>query len=196
MTCANRRRHRTFHVRSFLMGAMILVVLSAGPTWGGEKENLLHNAGFEEALLNWSATGTVQCMVREKWHPRTGDWAFGMGNDEGPNDAYGEISQEIELPNPIVEKRVCYFTMWVLTEDNYTGNLRMELEFFDSEGRKLKEVSRSFAGMPRWEWEMETTWAPAPLGTKRIRVSCRSENMESGSGYSFIWFDDGSITVK
>ncbi len=161
------------------------------------EENLLQNGGFEGAGSScWTNTGTASCLMAQTWRHRTGDQAFAMGNDSGPEDAYGELSQEIELPVPTQRKKMCALTAWIMAEPYYTGRLMLKLECFNSDGETLAEKYRWFGGISASKWEREKIRGYAPWRTKTIRVSCVSSNMASGDGLSCIWLDDLSLSLK
>ena len=184
-----------------MRGLLLIEVLAAGLLLAGlapgdENGNLLENGGFEDVLLApWSATGSVAAMVVKPWHPRAGARAFGMGNDGGSTDAWGSIVQDVHLSPSVAGRRACRFEVWVMPEGGYTGMMTLQLDFLGAAGESLYELHRSFVGMHKGAWERKMISAMVPCGTARIRVACLSERMQPGDGYSFIWFDDGSVTL-
>ena len=159
--------------------------------------NLLLNSSFEEdGLKCWGVTGTALRLERGNWHPRTGRWAFGIGNDEGMPDADGAITQEVAVPEGVKVGQKCFFSVWMMKEANFSGVFALKLEFLGEGGQTLREVSRP-AGTPvRQEWQMARVFGVLPSGVRRIRVACTCEGMKSGTGQSFVWIDDAALTVQ
>jgi len=175
----------------------LVMLLCPGSVVGltDEKANLLRNPGFEQdpaekLLFGWDVSGTATDMGRKEWHPRTGRWAFGFGNDNGPEGAGGQISQEIKIPEEMVSAHRCFFTVWVLAEHQYGGVLLLKLEFIDSDGQELASRYQRFSGISKTKWEQRRIWRRLPAGTKAIRAICTIEGMPEGNGSSFIWIDD------
>ncbi len=85
--------------KSFMV---ITVVLLAAQWAAGAIGNLLEKPGFEHGLAPWLATGTAQAILRADWQAHSSRWSFGVGNDGGPDEAYGRGSQDIELSEPFL----------------------------------------------------------------------------------------------
>ena len=179
-------------------GCLLALILLTGLTSAkAQSSNLLLNSGFEvEGPASWGVTGTALRLERGNWHPRTGRWAFGIGNDEGTPDAYGEIAQEVPLPEGVAVGRKCFFSIWMMKEANYSGVFSLKLAFLSEDGQTLREISRP-AGTPvRQEWQMARVFSVVPAGARRVRVACSGERMKSGTGQSFVWIDDTSLTME
>lgn len=173
-----------------------LAVLLATPGSLYAGENLLRDGGFEADMTSWNATGTVQAIQRADWHSRSGRSSFGAGNDAGPYGAWMTLSQDVALPQPLLASRRCTFVVWVMAERNCTGDLSIKLDFLDSEGRSVGTSKSVFLQKTRGKWKEKRLSDVAPRGTKTIRATCRSENVEPGGGLSFVWFDDASLTLE
>jgi hypothetical protein len=163
----------------------------------GEGTNLLRNSGFEdEGAPWWGVTGTALRVERANWHPRTGRWSFGIGNDEGPRDASGGIAQEVDLSGMAAAGRKCYFSAWLMMEDKHTGTPVMKLEFLGEDGRTLSEVARPTGSAMKGTWQLVRIFGVVPVEATRVRAVCLSQHMKSGTGQSFVWLDDTALTVE
>lgn len=183
-------------MRTLVVGLLVLIALVDVLPVHAQGLNLLRNGGFEEpGVPYWGVTGTAQRLERGDWHPHAGKWSFGIGNDSGTQDAFGEIAQEVDLPATAVVGRKCVFTIWLLTEPDHAGSLLMKLEFLDGEGDVLREVSRPAAGSMKQGWRPSRIYGLVPAGATRVRVVFRDERMKSGRGQSFVWIDDAEVIV-
>jgi len=173
---------------AFLFSVCIALL---GSAWG--EENLLLNPGFEDGVEPWKNAGNAAFIGRVTWHAQSSDWSVGVGNDEGVQDAYGEWSQVVQLPAVISDETKYTFTVHVLVETSYKGKTMMKLEFQDRDGDILETAERSFRLAAGQNWQKRRLKDLAPAGTKSIRVICRSEEMQPGTGRSVIWFDNVSL---
>ena len=150
------------------MGLLLLIALTGLPLAKAQSSNLLRNSSFEEeGPQYWGVTGTALRLERGNWHPRTGRWSFGIGNDEGPEDAGGEVSQEVDLPGTAAVGRKCFFSTWLMTEAKHTGSFVMKLEFLGDGGQKLGEVARPAGAGDRQEWQLARIYGMVPTGARR-----------------------------
>jgi hypothetical protein len=173
-----------------------LIPLTCVPAADAQSSNLLRNHSFEaDGLESWAVTGTALRLERGDWHPRTGRWSFGIGNDGGPRDAYGRIFQDAELTGATAGRK-CFLTIWLMMEANYTGTFSMKLEFLGPDGKTLREFSRPAGGSVGQGWELARVAGIVPAGAARVRASCAGEHMKSGTGQSFVWMDDASLSVE
>ncbi|HPG00335.1 MAG TPA: hypothetical protein PLE77_09695 [Kiritimatiellia bacterium] len=183
-------------MRTVAVGLLVLIAFADMAPVCAQGLNLLRNGGFEEGgVPYWGVTGTAQRLERGDWHPHTGKWAFGIGNDSGMQDAFGAIAQEVDLSGTAVVGRKCVFTVWLLTEPDHSGSLLMKMEFLDSEGKVLREVSRPAAGSMKQGWRPSRIYGLVPAGATRVRVVFADERMKSGRGQSFVWIDDAEVVV-
>ena len=157
-----------------------------------EGKEILKNFSFEKGAESWGKFGNAKDIEPHDWHPYEGKWSYGIGNDNGPKKAYGEIYQEIRMPGTIKEKDLFIFKMWLKSEDNYTGKASLKLVFLASDNKLLKSYqSKSLSG--KFTWTKLLVSGEAPKGTKKVVIKCTSRDMTSGSGCSFVWFDNANI---
>jgi hypothetical protein len=176
---------------------LVLIALTGIGSANAENSNLLRNSSFEaEGSPDWGVTGTVLRVEAKNWHPRTGRWSFGIGNDEGPWDGWGGISQEVDLPAPALEGQRCYLSVWLMAEAQYTGIFVMSLEFLGADGQQLRNVSRPTGGALKERWQMARIMGVMPAGATRVRVVFASQHMRSGTGQSYVWIDDASLKIE
>ncbi len=156
------------------------------------EDGVLKNPGFEKGLKHWEKKGNAKAIDCYSFHPHKGKLSFGIGNDDGPTQASGEISQNIQLPYEISAGEVFIFSMWMMGEGKYTGNAYLTLTFLGANHNLLKLCHSEIYG-GRFNWKKATVSGKAPRGTRSIRVKCVSENMKTGQGASFVWFDNGNV---
>lgn len=176
-------------------GVVLALVLTA-PSAASALEALIQDSGFEADLGAWCSTGTAQEVKRSDLRPRTGKWGFGIGNDQGPNGADAALWQEVRLATPLAEDRPCTFAIWIVVEEKYTGRFAAEMEFLDPKGLCLKKARSTILRAVPGQWTWKKLKDRAPAGTAAIRVTCRSERMRAGRGWSFIWFDDVTLDLE
>ena len=176
--------------RTAVMGALLMVALSAAG-----QESMLGNAGFEEGgegFAPWAASGTASHIGPYEWQHHDGKRAGGIGNDQGPADACGDLWQEVRVPGGLGKGDLVIFSVWVQGEDRYSGTAAVAVEFLDAEGRLLTSFdSQPLSG--RFEWTNVVVSGEAPEGATRAVVRCTSRNMAPGKGISFVWFDDARV---
>ena len=155
-------------------------------------QDILKNSSFEEGTVHWEKKGNAAHIELHQWHRYDGKSSYGIGNDGGPEDVYGEIFQEIRVPGEIKKGELFVFKMWVETEDRYTGKAALKLEFLSSDNKLLKSCeSEILSG--RFNWTKVAVSGEAPEGTKKVIVKCVSRDMAMGKGLSFIWFDNAGF---
>lgn len=157
-----------------------------------DRVKIISNASFEEGSVHWKKRGTASHIEPHEWHNYEGKSSYGIGNDNGPENAYGEISQEIRVPDEIKHGDIFIFRIWVKSENRYTGKARLELIFLDFDNKIIKACqSKVLSG--RFEWTKVTVRGQAPDGTKNVVVKCISENMSQATGLSYVWFDNAGV---
>ena len=169
----------------------MLISASISSVAAGEN-GLLQNPSFENDSNFWQKKGNATSIGCYTWHKHQGNSSFGIGNDDGPENAYGEIFQELQVPGSIEKGDFFIFNIWVKTEDRYTGKANLEINFLDSDNKLLKTYkSKVLSG--RFDWTKVTVKGEAPEGVKKVVVKFVSRDMATGKGLSFIWFDNASI---
>ncbi|MCK5225590.1 MAG: discoidin domain-containing protein [Planctomycetes bacterium] len=157
-----------------------------------EAVEILKNPSFEEGAAHWEKKGNAGRIETHPWHPYEGKSSYGISNDGGAKNAYGEISQEIQAPGEIKKADLFIFKAWMKSEDKYAGKASLKLEFWDSNDNLLmSRQSEVLSG--RFEWTKMMVNGEAPEDTKKVIVKCISENMSMGKGLSYVWFDDISV---
>lgn len=106
-----------------------------------EGREMLVNRSFDSKADGWKITGNTGNSGAFEWHSFDGKASCGMGNDNGPANAAGEITQQVELPPDVKPGDVLTFTMWAKTEANYTGKSGLVLEFLDARDEVLASNS-------------------------------------------------------
>ena len=62
-----------------------------------EVPGILKSPSFERGTGSWRKSGNARNIGRFSWHHYDGAFSYGIGNDEGPDNAYGEVFQEIPV---------------------------------------------------------------------------------------------------
>lgn len=184
---------------SFFMAAMFS---------NAAEKNLLQNPGFEndQRLDKWATDGKATFIWTETWHPRSGAWAFGVGNDLdwAQDNNRGQCFQVLCDPAnpdklyPVVEGDVVNFSVYVMGEEGHGGQASLKIEFFGYDRLKgLSEPPLAFCQSKietgAFDWKEVKVSGAVPKGTVSVAVSCLSENMPKGSKY--VWFDDGLVAI-
>ena len=180
----------------FLVFGVLMCVFSEGtsaiPPTSQEAVEILKNPSFEEGTVGWEKKGNASCLELLQWHPYEGKSSYGIGNDGGAENAYGEIFQEIQSPGEIKKGDLFIFKVWMKSEDRYSGKASLKLEFLDTNDNLLMACqSKVLSG--RFKWTKIAVHGEAPQGTKKIIVKCVSADMAEGKGLSYVWFDDISV---
>ncbi len=102
-----------------------------------EGEELLKNQSFETGDANWEKSGNAKYIFPQDWHYYDGRYSYGIGNDGGPENASGEISQIIEIPGKVKKGDLLTFQMWIKPEKYYSGKVSLKLEFLSSDNKLL-----------------------------------------------------------
>jgi len=136
--------------------ALLPMLISASISSVAAGENgLLQNPSFENDSNFWQKKGNATSIGCYTWHKHQGNSSFGIGNDDGPENAYGEIFQELQVPGSIEKGDFFIFNIWVKTEDRYTGKANLEINFLDSDNKLLKTYkSKVLSG--RFDWTKVT----------------------------------------
>ncbi|MCK5472529.1 MAG: hypothetical protein KAI59_00735, partial [Planctomycetes bacterium] len=71
------------------------------PPTSQEAVEILKNASFEEGAVGWQKKGNASHIEPHQWHPYEGKSSYGIGNDGGTENTYGEFFQEIQVPGGI-----------------------------------------------------------------------------------------------
>ncbi len=162
--------------------------------WGGD-------ADYWEKGGNSAYKGVIQANAHQ------GSWAFNIGNDGGPPGASSYALEVLRDPAdfdslyPVTIGEIIIFSMWMMREDNYTGDALLKIEFYDYNRRSGYagapiETFTSAAHTGKFAYFCETVIGVVPEGTVSIAVVCSSEGMDTGSGYSAVNFDDGCILAR
>ena len=181
-------------IRSPLFFLLLVFFMLKSQLIFADEKLILKEAGFEKDSLSWQKSGNAASIGRFSWRFHEGGSAFGVGNDKGAADAWGETHQDIQLGDAVTGGEVFTFTMWVHSEPNYSGRADLKLEFLDSQGQPLGAY-QSGVLKGAFDWRKERISERIPEGAKVARVICRSENMAPGNGLSFVWFDEGNVEV-
>ncbi len=173
-------------------GLILSMLIATGYAVTGE-DRILGNPGFDEGgekdFAPWVAAGSASHLGPYAWRAHDGKRAGGIGNDQGPENAYGEIAQEIDVPGEIRPGDLFRFSAWMQGEERYSGKASLAVEFRDADGKILGSTSSPmFSGT--FDWTNVTVTAVTPKGTRRVVVKCLSTNMVPGKGISFVWFDN------
>ena len=171
---------------------MCIEVASASPSLSPDVVEILRNPSFEKGDVHWKKKGNASHIEPHEWHHYEGKSSYGIGNDKGPENAYGEISQEIQVPGEIKKGDIFIFNIWAKSENRYTGKAGLKLDFLDSDNKLIKS-SQSKVLSGRFEWTKVMVNGQAPWGTKKVVVKCVSKNMSSATGLSYVWFDNASV---
>lgn len=177
-----------------IFAAAALACALAPASHGGT--NLLFNPRFSEDLQGWTATGTVQNLQVTEWHSRSPRAAFGMGNDNGPDSAWGTVAQAVALPASLAESARCNFSVWAMAEQSFAGQLMLAIECLAPNGEVLAARTSPGGALESGEWRPAGMTMLAPPRTRTVRVSCTCTNMPTGHGLSFIWIDDAALIVE
>ena len=204
--------------RFFLIGrifvAAVFIFLFSLTVQAAGAENLLLNSDFEENggewwsdAACWERGGSASWIGATTVNSHSEKWSFSVGNDYGPESAYGYCLQILCDPNnsaelyPVRQGDNFTFSMWVTGEENYSGNALVKINFYDYDrrngdlGRPLKSFS-SAVQKEKFSYLKETVTAEAPRETVSIAVICLSEDIASGSGGSLVNFDNGKVIVN
>ncbi len=171
--------------------ALFLAVLAASASAAVDAEILI-NPGFEDAQTNsapWVASGTAAHIGAHAWRHYEGRQSGGIGNDDGPANAHGAISQELNVPGEIRRGDLFLLSAWLETEDRFSGKALVAIEFLDADGAVLGSAQSAFLS-GRVEWTNLTVTGEAPAGARRVVVKCLATNLAPGKGMSFVWFDN------
>lgn len=174
-----------------MLAAVALACALAQAAYG--RTNLLFNPRFSEDLQGWSATGTVRAMQVTEWHSRSPRAAFGMGNDDGPDVAWGVVAQDVVLPDVLPQSARFTFAVWTMAEVNYAGRLSLAVQCLAPNGEVLAARDTPCSPQEVGEWRPSGMTMLAPPRTKTVRVSCTNTNVPTGYGLSFIWIDDAAL---
>nr|MBC8485187.1 discoidin domain-containing protein [Bacteroidota bacterium] len=169
----------------------ILLILFGCFAAANEDNGLLKNFSFEKQLKSWQKNGNASEIKVFNWHHIDGNMSCGIGNDKGPDNAYGEIFQEINVPEKINKGDLCLFKMRLKSENHYSGQASINIEFHDE--KELLYSKQSKILTKQFEWQELIVSAEAPANTKKIIVKCISEKMASSKGGSFLWIDFGNV---
>ncbi len=154
---------------------------------------VLKNPSFEKGKGHWEKSGNAKSIDRFNWHNYDGQFSYGIGNDEGPDNAYGEIYQEIKIPGKKIKTNDLYiFKMWMKSENKYGGKASLKLIFLDSNDKLLKSYQSKIL-KDKFEWTKLIVSGKAPKGTKKVIAKCLSQDMPSGQGGTFLWVDNASV---
>ncbi|MBN1384742.1 MAG: glycoside hydrolase family 3 C-terminal domain-containing protein [Elusimicrobia bacterium] len=96
-----------------------------------EGKKVLETFSFEEGTSGWEKSGNASRIEVHSWHSYDGENSYGVGNDDGPENAGGFIFKKIE-PGKIKKGELVTFRMWVQCERYYLGEASLKLEFLDS----------------------------------------------------------------
>ncbi len=77
---------------------LVLVSLPAPPS-----KEILKNPSFEKGATDWERKGNAGHIGVYEWQRHDGKFSYGIGNDNSPEGAYGEILQELQVPGEIKE---------------------------------------------------------------------------------------------
>ena len=125
----------------FLVFGVLMCVFSEGtsaiPPTSQEAVEILKNPSFEEGTVGWEKKGNASCLELLQWHPYEGKSSYGIGNDGGAENAYGEIFQEIQSPGEIKKGDLFIFKVWMKSEDRYSGKASLKLECLDTNDNLL-----------------------------------------------------------
>ncbi len=97
----------------------------------------IKNNSFEKWTEDWVKTGNVKDNGVFDWHKIDKARSYGMGNDQGPANASGEISQVIDVNGKVKRGDLCTFKMWAKPEKLYTGKANLQIEFLSAGGTVL-----------------------------------------------------------
>ena len=190
---------KAFSGNLFFIAAMFCALIFTSSQAIAET-NLLQNYSFESNSGWWSCpdwwstdkNANAAGITTGGDNPYDGSWVFSVANDwgGGPSDAWGYAAQVI-TPTLNTGDTVTY-KMHIKTENGYTGEAKLKIEFLNSSDAVLASaVSQSYGNNTAWTLAMAE--GTVPSGAVKIKAYCLSEHM--GTGSKAAHFDDGSVVI-
>jgi hypothetical protein len=167
-----------------LTSVLITLILILSLTSVARAANLLKNPSFEEQIPGefppgWIPFGSVtkldENIIFTKGDAPGGEWFLTI-TDDSPTMGYGLKSQPVPA-----EPGKTYIAKTQAKVD--TGNLTLYLEFLDTNGRRIHNVTVYKHSSKNQEWSQISVSAQAPPGTVEAAVILYAQGSNVGIGH-------------